>query len=182
MLTHKKKQIILVRHAKAVEREDWDGKDFDRPLTPEWEQSNQIVANYLRLIGVKPDMIVTSPAARTLMTAEMIGKRFHNHTIIHNKALYNEDIEWPRDAMKIHFDVVRKARNNADILMIVGHNNDLSEFASYLANEPVPSMKKWSVIVLSLPEDVDWKHVKPGSLKFIYYLTPHFLRLESLDK
>lgn len=44
--------------------------------------------------------------------------------------------------MKVHFDVVRKARHNANILMIVGHNNDLSEFASYLANEPVPSMKK----------------------------------------
>ncbi|MFZ2255210.1 MAG: hypothetical protein WAW59_05860 [Patescibacteria group bacterium] len=43
-------------------------------------------------------------------------------------------------------------------------------------------MKKGSVIVLSLPEDTDWKNVKPGTLKFIYYLTPHFLRLESLDK
>jgi hypothetical protein len=43
-------------------------------------------------------------------------------------------------------------------------------------------MKKGSVIVLSLPEDTDWRSVKPGTLKFIYYLTPHFLRLEALDK
>ncbi len=178
----KKKQIILVRHARAVEREEWTGADYDRPLTEEGEQSNQIVANYLRLIGVKPDQIVASPAARTRMTAESIAKKFHNHTLTFNKALYNEDIVWPRDAMKVHFDVVRKARHNSNILMIVGHNNDLSEFASYLANEPVPSMKKWSVIVLSLPEDTEWKNVKPGTLKFIYYLTPHFLRLESLDK
>lgn len=46
----KKKQIILVRHARAVEREDWAGSDYDRPLTEDGEQSNQIVANYLRLI------------------------------------------------------------------------------------------------------------------------------------
>jgi phosphohistidine phosphatase SixA len=116
------------------------------------------------------------------MTAEIIAKKFHNHTVTYNKALYNEEVVWPRDALKVHFDVVRKARHNTNILMIVGHNNDLSEFASYLANESVPSMKKWAVIVLSLPEDADWKSVKPGTLKFIYYLTPHFLRLEALDK
>jgi phosphohistidine phosphatase SixA len=46
----KKKQIILVRHARAVEREDWTGTDYDRPLTEEGIESNQIVANYLRLI------------------------------------------------------------------------------------------------------------------------------------
>lgn len=177
-----KKQIILVRHAKAIERQDWTGSDFDRPLTEEGEQSNQIVVNYLRLIWVKPDMIVASPSARTRMTAEAISKKFHNHNIAYNKALYNEDRVWPQDAMKIHLDVVHKAQSDANILMIVWHNNDLSEFASYLAGESVPSMKKGSVIVLSLPEGTDWKNVKPWTLKFIYYLTPHFLRLESLDK
>lgn len=88
----KKKQIILVRHARAVEREDWAGEDYDRPLTEEGEHSNQIVANYLRLIGVKPDMIVSSPAARTRMTAESIAKKFHNHNVTYNKALYNENV------------------------------------------------------------------------------------------
>jgi hypothetical protein len=32
MFHTQKKQIILVRHAKALEREEWIGKDFDRPL------------------------------------------------------------------------------------------------------------------------------------------------------
>lgn len=88
----KKKQIILVRHARAVEREDWTGSDYNRPLTEDGEQSNQIVANYLRLIGIKPDMIVASPAARTRMTAEMIAKKFHENTITFKKELYNEDV------------------------------------------------------------------------------------------
>jgi hypothetical protein len=41
-------------------------------------------------------------------------------------------------------------------------------------------MKKGSVVVLSLPDDADWKTLKPGTLKFVYYLTPQFLRLEEL--
>ena len=66
----KKKQIIFVRHAKAFEIDLWKGSDFDRPLIPAGEKSNEVVANYLRLIGLKPDRIVSSPAARTRTTAE----------------------------------------------------------------------------------------------------------------
>lgn len=64
-------------------------------------------------------MIVSSPSVRTRMTAEIIAKKFHNHTITFNKELYNENIIGSRDAMKVHFDVVRKARHNTNILMIV---------------------------------------------------------------
>jgi phosphohistidine phosphatase SixA len=64
--------------------------------------------------------------------------------------------------------------------MIVGHNNDLTNFAKFLSNESVPSMKKGSIIVLSVPESIDWKNIKRGDLSFVYYLTPHFLRMEEL--
>jgi phosphohistidine phosphatase SixA len=46
----KKKQIIFVRHAKAFDVLLWKGNDFDRPLIPAGEKSNEIMANYLRLI------------------------------------------------------------------------------------------------------------------------------------
>lgn len=66
----KKKQIILVRHAKALELSEFSGMDFDRPLSERGESSLKFVARYLRLIGVKPDKIVASPAIRTKQTAE----------------------------------------------------------------------------------------------------------------
>lgn len=46
----KRKQIILVRHAKAVELIDFHGLDFHRPLTEKGEFSAKIIARYLRLI------------------------------------------------------------------------------------------------------------------------------------
>jgi phosphohistidine phosphatase len=171
-----------MRHAKAVEQVDWMGADFDRPLTSEGEESNKIMANYLRLIGVKPDMIIASPALRTKETAEIIAKKFHEKVVSYQRDIYNEDSVSSRDPIKVHLDIVKKAKKNTNILMIVGHNDDLSLFAANLCGEWVPSMKKGSIIVLSLPEDADWKDIKPGICKFIYYLTPHFLRLESLDK
>ncbi len=46
----KKKQIILVRHAKALELSEFAGMDFDRPLSERGENSLRIIARYLRLI------------------------------------------------------------------------------------------------------------------------------------
>lgn len=178
--SNKRKQIILVRHAKAVERADWKGSDFERPLTPSWENSNGIVANYLRLIWLKPERIVSSPSARTRGTAIGLAKKFSIPKVDYVDSLYNEKPSLDRDPLAIHLDIVRKNKRDGKALMIIGHNNDLSDFAEYLCGEPVPSMKKWAVIVLSVPDGVDWKNIQPGMLKFVYYLTPHFLRLEEL--
>ena len=176
----RKKQIILVRHAKAEERRDWKWSDFDRPLTCSWENSNCIVANYLRLIWLKPDRIVASPSARTKGTAVGLAKKFSIPKIDYVDSLYNEETSLDRDPLAIHLGIVRKNKRDGKALMIIGHNNDLSDFAEYLCGEAVPSMKKWAVIVLSVPDWVDWKNIQPGMLKFVYYLTPHFLRLEEL--
>jgi phosphohistidine phosphatase len=176
----KKKQIILVRHAKAEEREDWKGKDFDRPLSALGEKSNHIVASYLRLIWLKPDRIVASPAARTKSTAEGIAKKMSMEQVDYVEALYNEVPSIIRDGNDAYFSVIKDTKKSARTLMIVGHNDDLTNFACYLSWDTIPSMKKWSVVVLSLPDDADWKTLKPGTLKFVYYLTPQFLRLEEL--
>lgn len=175
-----KKQIILVRHAKAVEKDEWQGSDYDRPLTPLGENSNKIVANYLRLIGVKPDRIVASPSMRTRGTASTIAEKFSIPKVDYIESLYNGSPSPDRDALQIHLDVVKSNRKNTSILMMVGHNNDLSDFAEYLSGESVSSMKKGSIVVLALPECTEWKDIQPGMCKFVYYLTPHFLRLEEL--
>lgn len=139
----KKKQIILIRHAKAVERTEWDGLDFDRPLTPAGEHSNKIVANYLRLIGVKPDRIVSSPAARTKGTALDLAKKFSiEDRLEFFLELYNENVPPTRDPIQVHMDIVKKTKKDADVIIIVGHNNDLTDFAAFLSGESVPSMKK----------------------------------------
>lgn len=65
----KKKQIILVRHAHAMEGTDFVGSDFDRPLSDKGREHALIMTRYLRLIGVKPDCVIASPAIRTRETA-----------------------------------------------------------------------------------------------------------------
>ena len=72
------KKIILVRHAKTVSRRKWDGDDFDRPLSTFGRDSARVSGQYLRIIGAIPDKIITSPAVRTLETANIIMSRMGN--------------------------------------------------------------------------------------------------------
>ena len=53
---------VLVRHGIAVNREEWEGKDVDRPLTEKGKRRVREVAAGLRRLDVRPTVIYASPA------------------------------------------------------------------------------------------------------------------------
>jgi phosphohistidine phosphatase SixA len=85
-----------------------------------------------------------------------------------------------RDGNQVHLKLIKKTTNDTDILMLVWHNDDIAEFARYLSNDGVPSLKKWALVVLSFPSDYSWDDIVPGELSLLYYITPQFLKLEAL--
>lgn len=178
--TTKKKQIILVRHAHALEIDNFDGTDFDRPLSDKWREHALIMTRYLRLIGVKPDCVISSSSIRTRETAEIMCKQYNIADINFLDDLYVGFESKNRDSNQVHMKRIKQTSLDIDILMLVGHNDDITKFAKYLSNDGVPSMKKWSLIVLSLPTDMNWNSIIPGELSMLYYLTPQFLKLEEL--
>ncbi|WP_374928054.1 NUDIX domain-containing protein [Kytococcus sedentarius] len=54
--------VVVLRHALAMRREDWDGVDTERPLVPEGFDRSKALAPSLQAFGV--DRIVSSPSAR----------------------------------------------------------------------------------------------------------------------
>ena len=177
---NKKKQIILVRHAQALESSDFDGLDFDRPLSEKGREYATIMTRYLRLIGVRPDCVIASPSIRTRQTAEIMCEQYKIAHIDYIDDLYVGHEPKTRDSNQIHMKRVRQTLDETDILMLVWHNDDITKFARYLSDDGVPSMRKWSLIVLSLPANKWWKDISPGELSILYYLTPQFLKLEEL--
>ena len=64
--------VLLVRHAAAGSRRDWDGDDERRPLTPRGvRQADALVE---QLAGYAIDVIVCSPALRCLQTVAPIAR------------------------------------------------------------------------------------------------------------
>lgn len=175
-----KKQIILVRHAHAIEADEFEGRDFDRPLSEKGREHATIMTRYLRLIGVRPDAVIASPATRTRETAEIMCGEYNIKNIELIKDLYFGNKWKERDGNQVHLKLIKKTTNDTDILMLVWHNDDITEFARYLSNDGVPSLKKWALVVLSFPSDYSWDDIVPGELSLLYYITPQFLKLEAL--
>ena len=64
-------RVTLLRHGLAVDREDWGKKnDLARPLTEKGERRVRQASRGLVALGLKPDLVLTSPAIRAVQTAK----------------------------------------------------------------------------------------------------------------
>jgi phosphohistidine phosphatase len=85
------KTLFLVRHAKS----SWDDPalpDQDRPLNDRGKRDTPKMAERLAKRDVKPDLILSSPAMRALMTAEIIANKldYKRKDIVVDDRLYAE--------------------------------------------------------------------------------------------
>ena len=64
--------LYLLRHGVAIDRDDPEcPPDAERPLTREGVEKTRLAARGLRKLGVKPDLILSSPLLRAVQTAEL---------------------------------------------------------------------------------------------------------------
>ena len=80
--------IVALRHAKALAREEWEGKDTARPLTARGKKQARAIVGPLRAFGVR--RIVSSPAVRCVKTvaplAEALGRKIDTERLISQDA------------------------------------------------------------------------------------------------
>ncbi|GAA3579364.1 NUDIX hydrolase [Kribbella ginsengisoli] len=84
--------LVLIRHAEAVKRKDWDGKDTNRPLTEVGHATAERLVEVLAAVGV--NRIRSSDAERCISTispyAAGIGRQIHLHPEISERG-YESD-------------------------------------------------------------------------------------------
>jgi 8-oxo-(d)GTP phosphatase len=80
--------LIVLRHAKALPRDGWNGADTDRPLAPRGRRQAEALVGVLQAFG--PRRIVSSPAERCVRTvtplSEALGRRIHETPLISQDA------------------------------------------------------------------------------------------------
>lgn len=80
--------LIVLRHAKAVSRDDWEGPDAQRPLAPRGKKQSQAIVGPLLAFGVR--RIVSSPAERCIRTvtplSAALGRRIDQTAFISQDA------------------------------------------------------------------------------------------------
>ncbi|MEP7365097.1 MAG: histidine phosphatase family protein, partial [Acidobacteriota bacterium] len=104
--------------------------DPERDLTPEGRKKMREIMRLARTAGVQPDVILTSPYARALQTAEIAADILEfSGELIHTQALV------PHSRPELVWDEVRIYRE-AGQLLLVGHEPLFSNLASFLLDAP----------------------------------------------
>ena len=109
-------RIYLIRHSNAVDpgTPEYDD-DSQRPLTEKGRDKMKKIAFALKGLGIKPDIIVSSPYVRAQQTAEILAK-----ILKYKKELVFSDTIVPMGkADKIIGEINEKY--NVDELVLVGH-------------------------------------------------------------
>lgn len=119
-------KIHLIRHAKT-EHSSFSGKDIDRNLMGKGIVQANVLALYLSERRVGDQHIWCSAAARTRQTAAIVF-----HTQVSQAITYFDELYLCDSAVYL-------AKINAFVdsneLVIVGHNDGISELVSYLCGE-----------------------------------------------
>jgi len=123
------KTLFLVRHAKSS-RDDPALPDKERPLNDRGRRDAPRMGERLAKEGVKPDLIVSSPAVRALTTAELFAKKldYKLKDIVVEKRLYAAA---PDDLLEL----IRELGDKAKHVMLFGHNPEFADLAHRLSNE-----------------------------------------------
>ncbi len=117
-------KIHLLRHAKT-EKFSSSGKDFDRKLMEKGIRQSSEMFKFLESKSFENTNLYYSSAQRTKETFDLICSRFKFNKVYFHKDLYLVGLE---DLLQIIWDL--KSKND---IFIIGHNEGLSELASYLS-------------------------------------------------
>lgn len=160
-----KKTLILVRHATA-EEDNFRVKDFERQLVSKGLSEAAIMGKWLVEKGIRPDRFVTSSAARAYKTAEVMGDQLHINIddIVTNKGLYD-------GGPRAYLEEVNNTPADMELLIIFGHNPDITYFGEYLSGGDIGSMKKGSMVTLEF-DNFNWNEVSAKTARLVSYITP----------
>lgn len=121
-------RLYLLRHGRAIEKEEFKGPDAERPLSKKGSKRTRAVCEQLTDHKVKPDLILTSPYKRALETAEIAGEIFK--APVKKEAPFAAGVK-PSDAA----EALAGHAKEHDQVLVVGHEPDLSKFAAWLSNQ-----------------------------------------------
>ncbi len=149
-----------MRHAQT-EWADAGIEDAHRHLTEQGRAQAQAIAQQFQAKQATLDVIYTSPAIRTLTTAQIIATQFEiakQHIVI-DPQIY---------AAQVHnlLAVLAEIEEIHQTMLIVGHNPSVSDLVGYLCNQPRIQLSPATLVGLQI-ESPSWLETSHG----IHYAT-----------
>lgn len=158
-------EIYIVRHAIAEDTAKSGGGDAERELTAEGKQKMKETAAGFAKLDRKVDRIFSSPLVRARQTAEILA------AVLKQKVEEMPELSPANTAKEVcgRLEELGKSKN----IMLVGHEPNCSELASYLLVGPSELdivFKKGSICFI----EADKPAAGAGTL--VWHLSPQILR------
>ena len=122
------KTLLVLRHAKS----SWNDSsldDHERPLNERGRRDAPRMGDLAREYGLRPDLVISSDAVRAQLTAEAVAEAAgYAGEILFDERLY---LASPAEIIL----VLRTMGEDAETIMIVGHNPGLEELVERLTGE-----------------------------------------------
>ena len=159
-------ELYLVRHAIAEERGDKWPDDSKRPLTTDGMSRMKKAARGLERLGVRIDVVLSSPLVRARQTAEILAAELNPHPPIVNVESLSPD----GAPAAVAADLEKHARKTR--VALVGHEPAIGELAARLiGSRHAIEFKKGAIARIDVDE---LPPAGPGDLRWL--LPPKFLR------
>lgn len=157
------RELWLLRHAKA--KRDDSFEDFDRLLKKRGKRAALAVGAWLQQQNLIPDWVLSSPAKRTIGTANRVVEVMDatGLVIMQDKRLYAEGFEQLKA-------VLAECPAEAQRVLLVGHNPELEDLLTYLVGlANLPDREKLlptaALARLTLPDD--WTQLNAESAQLL---------------
>jgi len=121
------KTLTLIRHAKS----SWGNAglvDRERPLNKRGERDAPIMGKRVFDAGIRPTLIISSPAVRAWSTAKIIAKELG-----HSIEFLQQDSGLYLASLDNLLDVVASQDPGIDNLMLFAHNPGLTQMVNFLS-------------------------------------------------
>lgn len=159
-------EIYIVRHAIAMERDEWTGSDEKRPLTEKGKKKMEQIAQGLAALEVDFTHIFSSPLVRAQQTAEILQKTLK---IDHRD---ETALLVPSGDPAAIIPFLNKLLDDTKVAL-VGHEPNVSELLSYLLSGQHKSFsvfKKGGVAMLEA-----FSPPRAGQLTLRWFMEPNHL-------
>ncbi len=167
-------QLLLLRHAKS----SWDEAklaDRDRPLTERGHRAAAIMRKAMHTLGLVPDLVLVSPARRTLQTLDALEPWDDTPLIEQIEALY---LAHQAQLLAILREVPETVRS----VLLIGHNPGMHDLAQALNEHATPTdaMRRLAAgyptgALAEFAVAGPWVHLGAGGGRLIRFLTPREL-------
>lgn len=166
-------KLLIVRHAIALDREEWatiSKDDRERPINEEGaKKMKKVSVGLKRLLGEDPSCIITSPLLRAKQTADLLLNEMPSSSLVETETLAPE-----QDVETFTAHLRTSIVPGATLIACVGHEPHLNHLIAWLVSKSrngIGDLKKGGACLLQFDNEIS-----AGKARLVWLMTSRQLR------